>query len=286
MRVAICGANGYLGTNLSRYLVEESFEIVRIGREHFLDVEVLKNSLEGVDVVLNCCGESFFKRWDESYKHLLYVSRIETTKMLIRAIGKCSQKPHTYIACSSTLIYKDGMIHNDNSLNYGSDYIALLLKEYESEAKKITSLGIRLVTLRFGYMIGEDSPFLSLLRKACFLCFGFIIGSGKQLVSWIDLHDAMKLLRYAMEHETFRGTYNAASSDVVPMKKLLKIFGKCLRKFTFLKYPQHLLKLFLKEEANNLLKGSFIISKKLEEDGYRREFCSLEQSLKKFCKKK
>lgn len=286
MRVAICGANGYLGTNLSRYLVNESFEIVRIGREHFLDLEVLKNSLEGVDVVLNCCGESFFKKWDESYKHLLYVSRIETTKKLIRAIEKCSNKPHTYIACSSTLIYKDGMIHNDNSLNYGSDYIALLLKEYESEAKKVTSLGLRLVTFRLGYITGKNSPFLSLLQKARFFCFGFIIGSGKQLVSWIDLYDVTKLIRYAIEHETFRGTYNAASNDVVSMKKFLKILGKCLRKLTLFKFPQCLLRFFLKEEANNLLKGSFIISKKIEEDGYRREFCTLEQSLKKFCKKK
>ena len=103
MRVAVCGASGFLGRNLSKFLVSNAHEVVRIGREHFLEVEALKNSLEGVDIVVNCCGEAFFKKWDIPYKNLLYGSRIDTTRKLIKAIEKCSHKPHTYLACSCLL---------------------------------------------------------------------------------------------------------------------------------------------------------------------------------------
>lgn len=282
MRIAVCGASGFLGRNLSRFLVSNTHEVVRIGREHFLNMEALKDSLEGVDIVINCCGESFFRKWDILYKNLLYVSRIDATRKLLKAIDKCSEKPHTYIACSSVQIYKDGMIHNDNSVDYGNDYVALLLKEYEAESKKVTNLGLRVIIFRFGYLLGAKSPFLQLLQKIRFFFLQFIIGNGKQLIAWIDIDDAINVINYAMNHKSFSGTYNIASSEVVPMKKFMQLFSKTLKRLSFFKYPQVFLKFFLKEEADNLLKGSFIISKKLQDDGYTAEFCSLKNSLEKF----
>ena len=44
MRVVICGASSLVGTHLTKNLISQKHEIVRIGREHFRDVKYLKNS--------------------------------------------------------------------------------------------------------------------------------------------------------------------------------------------------------------------------------------------------
>ena len=62
MRIAICGANGFIGTYLSRTLVNTGYEVVRIGREHFKNSKVLSNSLNGCEVVINLCGAPIVKK--------------------------------------------------------------------------------------------------------------------------------------------------------------------------------------------------------------------------------
>ncbi len=129
MRIAICGANGFLGTYISRALVNSGYEVVRIGREHFKNSEVLYNSLYGCEVVINLCGAPIVKKWDEIYKHELYVSRIETTKKLIKEISRLENKPSLFISASAVGIYKEDLVHDDNSMEFSTSYLALLAKE-------------------------------------------------------------------------------------------------------------------------------------------------------------
>ena len=76
-----------------RELVKDGYEVVRIGREHFKKEDALFNSLESCEVIINLCGAPIIKKWDEVYKHELYVSRIETTKRFIKEIKKASNLP-------------------------------------------------------------------------------------------------------------------------------------------------------------------------------------------------
>ena len=64
MRIAICGASGFIGTEISRVLVTSGYEVVRIGREHFKDSVVLSNSLMGCEAVLNLCGASYCQKME------------------------------------------------------------------------------------------------------------------------------------------------------------------------------------------------------------------------------
>ncbi|DAB33583.1 MAG TPA: hypothetical protein CFH82_09845 [Sulfurospirillum sp. UBA12182] len=284
MRVVICGASSLVGTHLTKNLISQKHEIVRIGREHFRDVKYLKNSLEGAHVVINLCGESFFCKWDEPYKHQLYVSRIETTKKLIKAISQCEIKPHTYIAASSTNIYKEELVHNDKSQDFGSNYLALLVKEYERESKKVEELGLRCVIFRYGYILHKTHGILKMIQKAYFWKFGFLLAKGKPLIAWVDMDDVINSLLYTIEHKSINGIYNVVSSEVVNIKKFMKILGKVIKKPLLFSMPNFFFKLLYAEGGENLLKGSFVVSKKLQEDGFIIKNESLEESLKKIYK--
>lgn len=285
MRIAICGASGFVGTYMSRLLVANGYEVVRIGREHFTTSRLLKDSLEGVEVVINLCGESFLKKWDEAYKHQLYVSRIETTKKLIKAIELCESKPSTYIATSSVEIYKENLVQHENSKEYGTDYLALLIKEYEHATVKVKELGLRCITFRLGYVLGESSSFLQALTKPSKVGINFIIGDGKQPVPWVHIDDVTNALSFAIKNSKINGIYNVVSPEVVKMKTFMQALGKAMKKPAIFKLSNFFLKFYFKEGAENLLKGSLVSSTKIEKDGYIFWYDNLSSALEDIYKK-
>ena len=82
MKVAITGASGFVGTNITKLYSD----FVAVHRDDAHD-EILEK-LQGVDVVINLAGAPIIKRWDEEYKKVLRSSRIDTTRALVDAINQ------------------------------------------------------------------------------------------------------------------------------------------------------------------------------------------------------
>lgn len=279
MRIAICGANSFVGTHLSSSLVSNSHEVVRIGREHFKDIEFLVDCLDGCDAVVNFCGEPFLKKWDELYKNKLYISRIETTKKLVKAISSCQNKPKKIVIASSVKIYKEALNHDEFSKEYCTDYLALLIKEYEQAAKEVEKLGIKAVILRFGYILGLECGLIKELKKLYKYGMGFIIGDGKQPLSWVHVDDVCEVVKISIQKEQIQGVYNIVSSEIVSMKTFTTTLGKYLKKPVFLKLPFKALKFFYAEGAENLIKGSFVTSSRFDEFEYKLSHENLDEAL-------
>lgn len=72
--IAIAGASGFVG----KYLQNTFKDAVILYRND--SVDVLVDKLKDVDTVINLAGAPIVKRWNDSYKKLLYRSRVETTK--------------------------------------------------------------------------------------------------------------------------------------------------------------------------------------------------------------
>ena len=279
MRIAICGANGFIGTQLSRTLVDYGYEVVRIGREHFNSSESLINSLYGCKVVINLCGAPLVKKWDEIYKHELYVSRIETTKKLINEISNLETKPELFISSSAVGIYKEDLVHKDDSTNYGTGYLSLLAKEWEQEAKKAEDLGLRSIIFRKGVVLGRDGGAVEEFKLAFKIGLGAIPGDGKQPFSWIHIDDVVSIILKAIRNENMQGVYNLVAPESVTMETFIKTFGKVIGRPTWLNIPEKILKIRYGEGAESLLKGAFVVPSKLEEDGYKFKYSSLHDAL-------
>ena len=279
MRIAICGANGFIGRNISKKLVENAHEVVRIGREHFESEEALYNSLDGCDVVVNLCGAPIIKKWDEAYKHELYVSRIETTKKLIKEIKKLKVKPKLFICASAVGIYKENLVHDEDSVKFGTSYLALLAKEWENEAKKVEELGVRCVVFRLGVVLGRNGGALEELKLSFKIGLGAVIGDGKQPFSWVHIDDVSEVFKRAIEDDSMSGVYNLVAPESVTMKTFMKTFGKIIGRPVLLNVPEAFIKFRYGEGAESLLKGSFVVSKRLEESGYQFKFNNLYEAL-------
>ena len=280
MRIAICGASGFIGTEISRVLVNSGYEIVRIGREHFKNSIALSNSLEGCEVIINLCGAPIVKKWDEMYKHELYVSRIETTKRLIKEITNLKNRPSLFISASAVGIYEENLVHEDDSQVYGTSYLALLAKEWESEAKKAENIGLRSAVFRLGVVLGKDGGAIEEAKLAFKIGLGAVPGDGKQPFSWVHVDDVVAVFKRAIEDNSMKGTYNLVAPESVNMKTFMTAFGKVIGRPAWLNIPEAMLRIRYGEGAESLLKGSFVVPSRLENSGYDFKYSHLDDALK------
>lgn len=280
MRVAICGASGFIGNYVSRYLVNNRYEVVRIGREHFKDSLSLSNSLEGCDVVINLCGAPILKKWDETYKHELYVSRIGTTKKLIKEISNLENRPSLFISVSAVGIYKEDLVHEDDSVVFGTGYLASLAKEWESEAKKVENFGLRSAIFRLGVVLGSSGGVIEEAKLAFKIGLGAVPGDGKQPFSWVHIDDVVAVIKRTIEDSSIQGTYNLVSPKGVNMKTFMTTLGKIIGRPAWLNVPEAMLKIRYGEGAESLLKGSFVVPVRLEKEGYEFKYNNLQLALR------
>ena len=102
MKIFITGGSGFVGTNLSFYLLEKGHSIIAvgtslshkvIGHENFRYISAdttikgaWQDALKDVDAVINLAGKNIFKLWSDNYKKQIYKSRILTTRNLVEAM--------------------------------------------------------------------------------------------------------------------------------------------------------------------------------------------------------
>ena len=105
MTLAISGSTGFVGSYLRKHFEEKGDTVVPLSRQELEDLDLLKQKISQADVVINLAGANIFKRWTSHYKDILFKSRIDTTKAIVKAINSLDTKP-LFISTSAIGIYK------------------------------------------------------------------------------------------------------------------------------------------------------------------------------------
>jgi uncharacterized protein len=103
--IAITGASGFVGTSLTKYFSDLGYKIIPISRDILNNKSKLEETLNSSEIVINLAGANIINRWSESYKKLLYSSRIDTTSKIVNAINNITNKPKLLISTSAVGIY-------------------------------------------------------------------------------------------------------------------------------------------------------------------------------------
>jgi uncharacterized protein (TIGR01777 family) len=260
-KILIAGGTGFIGSLLVKKLRERGHEPAILTRNpiktdeigmFYWDVykgEIQADALKNVDVLINLAGENVSAgRWTKEQKQKIIFSRINSTRILFDAIKNSGSKPEAYISSSATGFY--GISNPDKiyteSDPHGNDFLAYVCKDWEEEASKIQTLGIRTCILRTGVVFGKESGAFPKLTQT--LRFGFIsaLGSGRQFMPWIHADDLANMYLFAAENPQIKGTFNAVApqhisqTDLIQKIRLLSVKGS-----KFLIFRNLLLKLFL-----------------------------------------
>ncbi|MDE3171247.1 MAG: TIGR01777 family oxidoreductase [Acidobacteriota bacterium] len=269
MRVLISGASGLVGTALSRALSRDGHTIARLVRPGGGTAEgdvrwdpasgmIDSAALQAVDAVINLAGASIAgRRWTAASKAVLRGSRIDSTRLLVDAIARIPRRPRVLVSASATGYYGD---RGDEVLTEaskpGSDFLALLVRDWETEAMRARAAGIRTVMLRFGIILDSKGGALPKMLLPFRIGVGGQMGPGRQWMPWIALADAVQVARAALLDERFEGAFNTVAPNPVRNSEFTRIAAKVLHRPAIFAVPGVALRVMLGEMAKPLLLAS------------------------------
>ncbi len=279
--IAISGANGFVGTNLSVFFEDLGYKILKISRNDLSEQKRLENKINQANIVINLAGANIINRWNDEYKKELYDSRITTTKKIVEAINSVLSKPELLISTSAVGIYDNKKTYDESNAEFSDDFLSTLCQDWEEEALKASC---RVVIYRFGIVLGQNGGALDKMLTPFKFGLGGPIGSGKQAFSFVHMQDLKNAFNYAIENTTLHDAYNLCATIPTTNMGLTKALGKSLHRPTFFTVPEFILKLQFGEGAKVLTDGQSVVPKRLEEAGFKFQFQSIEATIENLCK--
>lgn len=297
MRIFITGANGFVGSHLSTILLREGHEVTALVRDQ-KKASVLpretslvtgepskpgkwQEAVAGHEVLINLAGASIFKKWDQAYKQLLRDSRILTTRNLLEALPAAAGHTVTLLSTSAVGYYgfrRDEEL--DETSSGGTDFLAVLARDWEAEALKARDKGVRVVLTRFGVVLGGDGGALDQMTMPFRFFVGGPLGSGRQWFSWIHIEDLCRAALFVISHDEIQGPVNFTAPYPVTNRDLAKAIGKTLNRPSFMPAPSFMISLVLGEFGSVILNGQRVVPKVLQSNGFRFDFADVESALK------
>lgn len=239
--------------------------------------------LEGADVVIHLSGAGIADgRWTNERKKLIRSSRIDTTRVLVDSLARLKQIPRNLLVASAIGYYGNcgDEILTESSAN-GSDFLALLCRDWEAEARRAVPLGIRTATLRFGVILSGKGGALPRMITPFKLGLGGRLGSGQQWMSWIAIEDVVGIIRFAIANEQVSGPVNVVAPTPVRNEEFTRLLAAMLHRPAIFPAPAFMLRLAMGEMADAFLLGSERVQpERLLGAGYSFRFQILEPAMR------
>ena len=265
MKVVVAGGSGLIGRSLGAALVAAGHEVVILTRRpggHQLPVGVREarwqpplstgdwvGELAGAGAVVNLAGESLGRwPWTPARRRALRDSRLSATRTIVLAIGglPATDRPRVLLNSSGVDIYEGLDAQPATETSPPADtFLARLCVDWEAEARRAESLGLRVVLLRTAFVVAPGASSLRLLALPFRLFVGGRIGSGRQWVSWVDLRDWVAMAMWAIETESVNGPLNVAAPDPRPQVAFARAIGAALRRPSWFPTPGWMVRLAL-----------------------------------------
>lgn len=293
--VAISGASGLIGRHLARALRAEGDRVLRLVRDPDraggdavwwdpVGGRVDTARLEGVDAVIHLAGEPIGeRRWTAAQKRRIWDSRVQGTRVLAEALASLDRPPEVLVSASAVGIYGD---RGDEELTEasppGRDFLAQLAVAWEQAATPAAEAGIRVVHPRTGLVLAADAPAVRTLVRPFRLGLGGPVGSGRQWVSWIDITDHVRAVRFLLDHRELAGPVNFTSPVPVTNAELARALGYVLGRPTLLRVPAWAIRLLFGEMGVALVLASQrVLPERLLGAGFRFEVTDVRDALRR-----
>jgi uncharacterized protein len=302
-KIVIAGGSGFIGQAVAEYFGKDN-EIVVLSR-HVKDVNnsygkksiSLANhnvrnvhwnakdigdwakEIDGADLVINLAGKSVNCRYTKKNRQEIFDSRTNSTKAIGQAIANATVPPKLWINAASATIYRHATDRpqDEQTGEIQNDFSVQVCKLWEQTFFKCRTPFTRKVALRMAVTLGAGGvmiPYFNLLKFA----LGGRQGSGRQMYSWVHVHDVCRMIAWAFEHNEVEGVYNCSS----PYPVTNTAFMQTLRKVTGHKIGLPAFEWMLKigaaiigTETELILKSRWVVSTKALKAGFTFQYPKL-----------
>lgn len=296
-KILMTGGTGFIGSRLREELIQQGHYLTVVTRQKRLlkgeqaknlrfiswSEQDLRRHMAGQDAVIHLAGEGVAgKRWTDQVKKAIHDSRVLTTRGLVDAMASLPSKerPSLFISASAVGIYgSQGDVVLSEGTAKGTDFLAMVCVQWEAEALKAESLGVRTAIPRIGIVLGEGGGMLEKMELPFRLFVGGSLGSGRQFVPWIHIDDVCRGLVYPILQQNLRGPYNLCAPEPVTMKEFATTMGHVLHRPSLFTVPTFALRLVFGESAGAILGSLRVKPAALEAFGFEFHHPVLEEAL-------
>jgi len=314
--VLITGETGLIGKNLTRHLTAKGYNVIIVSRKpqkvsdnkmityakwNVDKQEVDIDAVSRTDYIINLAGAGVMdKKWTTKYKQEILESRTKSSELLITALKENPNNVKAVISASAIGWYGEDTVTNTSPTpaaksniekdtykfveidNADKKFLGETCRLWEQSMEPITQLDKRLVKLRTGIALSNEGGAYAEFKKPLRLGIAGILGSGKQVISWIHMDDLCRMYIYAIENEKLSGSYNAVAPFPVDNKNLILKMANLVRGQFYIPahLPKFLLKIILGEKSIEILKSTTVSCEKIKAAGFTFLYPSIDAALK------
>jgi uncharacterized protein (TIGR01777 family) len=295
-RMIIAGGSGFLGQALATHFVDAEWDVViltrspgqtgLVARQLGWDACTLGDwveELEGSAAVINVTGKSVNCRYHARNRKEILESRVNSTRILGEAIGRCAQPPQVWLNASTATIYKHtfgaawdeaGDIAETPEAKDG--FSVEVAGAWEKALNEARTPRTRKVALRMAMVLGfgKNSVFPVLHRLTGF-GLGGRMGSGRQFVSWIHETDYCRAVEWLLNRVDFHRPVNLAAPNPIPNREMMRTLRRVCGVPLGLPATNWMLEIgafVLRTETELLIKSRRVIPGRLLKSGFEFKF--------------
>ncbi|MEL6358254.1 MAG: TIGR01777 family oxidoreductase, partial [Bacteroidota bacterium] len=222
--ILIGGGSGFVGSFLSKALVERGHDVHHLSRKvrpgalyptHQWDVfagTIDEDIVTNADYVINLAGAGIADgRWTNKRKKLIIDSRVKSTALLAATFAKLDHRPKLYLSASAIGFYgHQGEKAVDETNGPGTGFLSESTRQWEHAVQKVSALGIPTFINRTGIVMHPAGGAMQKMVIPLQFFMSTYFGNGKQWYSWIHMEDIVGIFIHAIENQ-LTGTYNGVA---------------------------------------------------------------------------
>ncbi|WRP06033.1 TIGR01777 family oxidoreductase [Rossellomorea aquimaris] len=288
-KIVIAGGTGFIGQYLQTKFQESDYKVTIISRHapyvSWDHKEEIVEALEGADLLINLAGKSVDCRYNKKNKTEIFQSRTGTTRILGDALLKCENPPSLWINSSTATIYRhaEDRPMTEGTGEIGAGFSVEVAKEWEKAFFSFDLPHTRQVALRIAIVLGPDGGVMNPYKNLVKFGLGGVQGPGDQMFSWIHIEDLFRIILFLKERKGLSGVFNCSSPDPVTNREFMEHLRTVMNKKAGLSTSKWMLEIgafFMKTEPELVLKSRWVIPERLEEEGYRFKYETVEKALR------
>ena len=289
LKVIIAGGSGFLGQALTSSFLKQGIEVIVLSRSGPSDDALGEfvywdgtelgdwvKELESAEVLINLTGRSVDCRYTSQNRALILDSRVNSTKILGRAISGLMSPPMVWLNASTATIYSDvrgdTSAHDETSEGNAQGFSEEVGRAWERALFECSHKDVRQIAMRISIVLGKDGGAFPVMRRFAKLGLGGAQGPGSQWMSWLHIDDWVAIVHFLIENHSISGAVNLASPNPVTnssfMREMRKNFAPLGIGLPAPSIAVHLGAMLIGTAPELVLKSRKVCSKVLRQHGY------------------
>lgn len=295
--IGITGGTGFIGNHLANHLVSNGYKVIVFTRNvaghtagQFIDYALWDtgskaadmNAFRQLDGIIHLAGAGIAdKRWTKDRKKEIRDSRVDGTQYLVKLLKEHAPACKTFISASAIGYYgpDNGNSPFTETAPPHNDFLSDVCVQWEQASNDIEP-EMRRVIFRFGIVLGKESGAFPQFANPVKWGVMPILGSGRQVISWIHIADLIGMILFALQHAELNGVYNAVAPQPVNQKTMMQTIAQSLGGIRIpVPIPATALKLAMGEMSIEVLKSATVSCQKIAAAGFHFQYPTIRQAV-------